>query len=73
MVRAVREVAGRCLCPAATPHPCPTTLPPPRARYITSFAHSLRLAGLNPDDPDDKPRFGVIEGGKQNGKKADAT
>jgi hypothetical protein len=28
------------------------------------FAHSLRLAALNLDDPDDKPRLGVIDGGK---------
>ncbi len=28
------------------------------------FAHSLRLAALNLDDPDGTPRFGVIDGGK---------
>ncbi|USI78724.1 hypothetical protein [Sphingopyxis sp. USTB-05] len=36
------------------------------------WAHALRLAALNLDDPDGKPRLGVIEGGKQNDEKADA-
>ena len=28
------------------------------------FAHSLRLAALNLDDPEAKPKLGVIDGGK---------
>lgn len=28
------------------------------------YAHALRLAAVNLDDPDGKPRLGVIDGGK---------